>query len=229
MKTERLEIEYEDCVYPFQVRPAMDGGTDRIVIDEQFSENVYQLRPDMLRNTGIVVDIGANIGAFSVFASMLGAKRVCAYEPEVENYALLRLNMELNGYTDRLEAFNTGVGRKTESARLMAEQGGSHITLAPFVPGGMVEEIRLVTLENAFIPAGGEDIDVLKIDTEGSEYDIIQGASADVLRRVNHLVMEYHATSAAHFGAMVAKLSQVFHIELFGSYLNGGQLYGRRY
>ena len=57
-----------------------DSKTDAVVVREIWCENVYEVFDGDLSDTGIVVDLGANIGAFTLYAAALGAKKVIAVE-----------------------------------------------------------------------------------------------------------------------------------------------------
>lgn len=199
-----------------------DGSpTDAIVVRETWVENVYQLGDGDLTG-GIVVDIGANIGAVSVYAASRGA-HVIAVEPEPSNTEMLRRNIALNGYDDRIRCHQLAVTDAAGHAHIMPAHGGSRLTR----DGGW--EVETVSLDQLFTLAGVEECAVLKIDVEGTEYDIIAGASMDALARVRFLTLEFDAAPDDRFGALVAKVARLFNTHLIGSPERGGYLYGRRY
>jgi FkbM family methyltransferase len=112
---------------------------------------------------GTFVDIGANMGFFSLFAAKRGAKLV-AIEPLPAMFQRLKFNMALNGFTAAL--FNLAVGPAAGSARiaLSGDLGGSSLA----VEGeGLTVPVR--TLFSVLAEAEVETIDVLKIDVEGYE------------------------------------------------------------
>lgn len=191
-----------------------DNENDDAIVREIFDEDVYQVSGLEL-NGKTVVDIGANIGAFSVYCWKRGAARVIAYEPEPHNWEILKANAGSEIET-RQQAIST-----SKQIRLSNQGGESHQVKT----GGTLCDA--VTLDQALF--GVDQIDVLKIDIEGGEYDILTAASDETLNRVIVITMEFHATTAKQFGLMIAKLSKHFNTHFFGSYERGGMLYGRHY
>jgi FkbM family methyltransferase len=122
----------------------------------------------VLPRGGGFVDIGANMGFFSLFAAKRGAD-VVAIEPNPALAARLRANIGRNGFS-RTRIFECAVGVKDESLFLACgpDLGGGHIegeqTSSPHrVP------IRVRPLLDVVNEAGLRRIDVLKIDIEGYE------------------------------------------------------------
>src|SRR6478752_4437065 len=76
---------------------------------EVFANGCY--RHGLPRNiTGTVLDIGANIGAFTLdIATRYPSVRVHAYEPDVDTCVTLRRNVEANGLTARVQVWNEAV------------------------------------------------------------------------------------------------------------------------
>jgi len=67
---------------------------------------------DYIDADSILYDVGANIGAYSLYAARKGA-RVIAFEPGADNYGLLNKNIALNHMDDRISAFNAEIHDKT--------------------------------------------------------------------------------------------------------------------
>ena len=124
----------------------------------------------VVKEGDIVVDLGANIGYFTLLASRLvgGEGKVYAFEPELGNYSLLLKNIEINGYNNII-AEQKAVSDKTGTARLFLDK------MAPvghtIYQSGAIEEsieIEMVALDDYF-----EDekhpINVIKMDIEGAE------------------------------------------------------------
>ena len=211
--------------------------TDEIVIREIFVENVYQVGPGDLADTGIVVDIGGNIGAFDVYCAALGAKSVHTFEPDSLNFGVLTANIAANGLAGIIHPHQVGVARTEGEAELVQGQGASfvvgikHLTPAAEaqLPTACMEKIQTISLASVFADHGIVNCDVLKIDCEGSEYSIIAGADPDVLGKARYITMEFHSASAVMFGKMVAKLSLTHNLHSIGRHTMGGQIYGRLY
>lgn len=209
--------------------------SDQIVIDEMFDENVYDIHDDTFDTNTMMVDIGANIGAASVLAWTKGARTVMAFEPEKHNFKSLKTNIKLNKLKSVIVPIKKAVSNQMGTAEIFDGQGASFISGAK----GVSEELRnripneKEVVETTTLDAILEDIKeiaLLKIDCEGGEYMIIEGASLDTLKKCQRIVMEYHQTDEITFGKMLAKLSLVFNLRVFGHYVSdGGQIDGKRY
>lgn len=209
--------------------------SDKIVVNEMFDENVYDIHDGTFEDNTIMVDIGANIGAASVLAYTKGARCIFAYEPEQHNYTQLLKNIKLNKLEYLIQPIKMAVSDKKGTSEIFNGQGASFITGAKGVSAELEaaipkerETIPTTTLNDAL--AELDEIALLKIDCEGGEYMIIDGASIETLKKCKRIVMEYHRTDEITFGKMVAKLSLVFNTRIFGNYLNnGGQIDAMRY
>lgn len=217
--------------YRFTTR---DGSpSDEAVVRETWVENVYQIHESDLADTGILVDIGANIGAVSVYAASLGAT-VVAYEPGSDNLTCLSKNLADNGVADRVQVHRAAVGLERGAAMIVTDQGQGPLhgnswidKLEVGYPGW--EEVPMVTLDDVFADNNIEQCDVLKMDIEGSEFDVIRAASIETLWRIKYLTLEFDGVGEGWFGGMVEKLAHVFNLHIIGSPERGGYIYGRRY
>jgi FkbM family methyltransferase len=182
-------------------------------------DDVYQLHGEEFEDTGVLIDVGANIGSVSVWAASKGA-RVFAVEPQPDNLNLLRQNIADN-LVD-VTVCPWAVGAERGEAFISDRHGNSRLGSE----GSRVPVVRLVDVfADNQIPA----CDVLKIDIEGSEYPLIEGADIKTLQKIRFLTMEFDAAPDQAFGAMIAKLAKVFNLHVIGSPERGGYCYGRRY
>lgn len=203
-----------------------NSHTDHLVVKETWVENVYRITEDDLDDTGVVIDIGANIGAVSLWAARLGAQ-VVAVEPDPDNLDCLRTNLANNPtLADRVTVLPVAVTPRPETVTLQPDHGDSHIIESPTDTSVEVEGI---TLEQVYLRSGVAYCDVLKIDAEGSEYPVLLGASREVIRKARYITLEFDAAEQGTFGYLVAKLALDYAIEILGSPERGGYLYARRY
>jgi FkbM family methyltransferase len=140
----------------------------------------------------VVFDIGAHIGSFSVNAAHKGA-HVYAFEPNKENYALLLENIKLNKLEDRITAYNIAITSDGGKKYLeVSEQnfGGHILSNAQSNEHAVATESE--TIEHIMKINSLSKIDLIKIDTEGAEYDIFGHISKETLDKVMTIVGEYH-------------------------------------
>jgi len=123
-----------------------------------------------------VVDLGANLGYYTLLAARLVGKKgkVYAFEPEPTNYALLLKNIELNGYNNIVpmqEVVSNISG--TVNFFLDEKDTGAHTMYRP-EPKAKSIEVPSVTLDEFFRDQEPR-INVIKMDIEGAEIAAVQG------------------------------------------------------
>jgi len=140
----------------------------------------------------VVIDIGAHIGAFSVWAARQATcGRVYAFEPNDENYDLLEENKQLNDLTN-LHTFKLAVSDKAGEAVLFNSE---HMSLShSFFEAGAQNKtiVRTISLAEILQANDVDRVNYLKIDAEGAEYLILLNTPSKVLRKVDKIFIEYH-------------------------------------
>jgi FkbM family methyltransferase len=124
----------------------------------------------------VFVDIGANIGYYSLLAATLigQAGKVYAFEPEPKNYATLLKNIKMNGYTNIITV-QKAVSNRNGVAKLFI--GVNDPVLYRIRDSGEKKdmiEVGLVTLDD-FFKDKERKIDIIKIDVEGAELSVLRG------------------------------------------------------
>lgn len=151
-------------------------------------------RPAPVRGA-VALDIGANLGWYTVLLDRLSAGRLAvhAFEPDSDNRALLEENLALND-SERVTVSDLALSDRTGPAQLHRYRSinlGKH-SLLPI--DGAVDSIpvTLGTLDAYLAERSLDDrpIWLMKIDAEGSEPAILRGAAAS-LERTAALVLEY--------------------------------------
>lgn len=213
--------------------PSYDHDLDYKVIKETWVENVYQISADDFWDTGIFIDIGANIGSVCIWAASLNDDRekgkpkieVIAYEPEPHNLEYLYQNIDENKVSNRIKVHEKAIW--TDDGKMQIYNRGGNSSLSG--TGDDSTEVKVITLEEVFTDNQIEGCDVLKMDIEGAEYPIMSSASEETLKRIKYLTLEFDGGHEDEFGAMITNLAKVFGIQILGSPERGGYIYGRRY
>lgn len=200
---------------------AREGTTDRIVMREQFTDDTYRIKRADLRGR-VVIDVGANIGAFALHASVERGAHVVAIEPEAGNLAVLRKAVEMSGADVEIHAAAVA---GDECVGTMAGTGGN----AQFVGHGH-GTVEAFPLDRWL--AEHDDVAVLKIDTEGAEYEIV--SASELLGRCERIEIEWHGVNMASYadgrliGDLVTKLLETHVVEVYGLPQVGGQIHAKR-
>jgi FkbM family methyltransferase len=132
-----------------------------------------------------VVDVGANIGAFSLYQAMVKhAELVIALEPSPQVFPRLAKNIEINGLKN-VRVVNAAVGDKQGVLSFSEGRMSINCRVSEFGP----LKVPCVTLDAEL--SSTPSIDILKIDAEGYERHVLQGAS-ETLKKTKRIGLELH-------------------------------------
>ena len=156
---------------------------------QDFSEMAYLLH--VLRKNDLFVDVGANMGSYTLLASAVRGARTVCFEPNPTTFARLSQNLLLNHLGERVTAHLAGVGEKPGFLRLSLNQDcGNHILCDNEREEGV--EVKVVTLDEIL---AGTCPSLLKIDVEGFELSVLRGAGA-ILKGpgLHSIILEFWGT-----------------------------------
>jgi len=172
-----------------------------------FCRDEYAVPP----STRTIVDIGANYGAFTCFAATAAPEaRILSCEPFPSTFERLEENVRVNGFGGRVRSWQAAVA--AETGRML--MGAAPDEASPFrhllrtvkrdVPTVKVQTLSWCDLMNrARAELGCDQIDLVKLDVEGTEYDVFIGIDPRQLAAVKELQLEYHhGPKAALFEAI---------------------------
>lgn len=131
----------------------------------------------MLKSGDVFVDVGANIGYFSIIAASVvqDGGTVFAFEPDPANFQLLQESAVLNGQQNVINAVEAGLADDSGEGQLYLSQDnlGDHQIYA----AGDERSSLPITLHNGshYLRGRIQHIDLLKVDTQGSEYQVMAG------------------------------------------------------
>lgn len=172
---------------------------------------------DFLTPGDVFVDVGANIGYFSLLAaSRVGpGGAVFAFEPDPDNFRLLGESLALNGLQARVHASRAGLAAADGEALLYLSEDnlGDHQL---FATGEERRSTAVKLLRGAdYLAPRTRRLDLLKIDTQGSEYGVVAGLMPllRALARKPRIIIELTPLSLRQCGssgrALVALLAQL--------------------
>jgi FkbM family methyltransferase len=167
----------------------------RVPVYEIFVEDEYRLAwfTADLGDSPVVLDIGAHVGCFSVaVARRHPGARVDSYEASPSTAVYLSRNVDDNDLADRVHANNLAV--QAVAGRLeLADNGAAsgHNGVLHLAEGGPTVTVESVAMADV-LTISGRSADLVKIDTEGGEYDMVLGSRPDDWAGVRRVVLEYH-------------------------------------
>ncbi|MGE5110838.1 MAG: FkbM family methyltransferase [Acidobacteriaceae bacterium] len=155
---------------------------ERIMWTGVYEAPLIRLLQSIDTNGWTCFDVGANVGAITLaLAQFVGPTgKIYSFEPGPPNLARLRANLDLNPtLANRVEVIEAGVGR-TPGELFWAEEKGNPGNALVGNTGSC--KIKVITLDNFVRERTVSRLDFLKIDVEGMELDVMQGA-VETLRR----------------------------------------------
>lgn len=159
---------------------------------------------------GIFVDVGANVGGYSIRASKMGAK-VIAIEPDPDNFRIIKLNTELNDLSN-IHFLNIAAGSKEELCQLYYSDDHGSVGYTLKRNDAKAEAkcaVEVKPLDVAVLPLLSDEwIDLLKVDVEGLEIEVLKGASK-LLERTRYLMVEVIPSTEAKLGEVQNLLRQM--------------------
>ncbi|MBT6296362.1 MAG: FkbM family methyltransferase [Nitrospina sp.] len=164
-----------------------------ILLKSKYKSEYYL--PEKL-NPKIIFDIGGNIGITSIYlAKLFPDSLIYSFEPMPENFEILQKN--ISQYKN-IRAFNYGLGSKNGSFKVYLSSDPENyggISFYPDAHGNQEKSYISCEVKNVneiINDLEVESIDLIKIDTEGAEYDILSTLKVDILRGTSWITGELH-------------------------------------
>jgi FkbM family methyltransferase len=136
----------------------------------EFEEMAFVLH--VLRPDDLFVDVGANVGSYTILAAGAVGARCVSFEPDRETMRSLERNVAANALDDRVELRQSVVGRSDGIAQFTS--GADTLNHVVNALDTNAVSAQMTTLDTAL---EGRSPQVLKIDVEGYELEVIAGAS----------------------------------------------------
>lgn len=147
-----------------------------------------------LARNDVVLDIGANIGVFGLYAALhAGAKKIYAFEPCQGSFQLLLRNIEANGLAGVIVPFQNAVCHSKRGQFLDFPVSSSPSNSFHNDDGDTTGSVATTTLNEIMDKNGLDRVNYLKVDCEGAEYEILEEMTHAGYDRIDNLTVEYHA------------------------------------
>jgi FkbM family methyltransferase len=188
------------------------GVVPILLMDGAMEKYDTELFKEMVKEGMIVVDIGANIGYYTLIAAKLVGKSgiVYAFEPEPITYELLCKNIEVNGYTN-VVPIQKAVSNENGKTKIwcdkvnFASPSFSRENVLIFSEDNVLEdsfvEVETITLDEFMKnTVGNTKVDIMKVDAEGAEELIIDGAKQILESNNLKIIMEFWPLGLRNLG-----------------------------
>lgn len=176
----RLPFEIDLATGPFRFETVADVRTFWLI----FFGSTYEVR----KTDRLIIDAGANIGAFSLYALLAAPNaQVIAIEPAPDSCDRIRRLIRSHGFEHRFTLCQGALGSRAGTTTLNMQAGSQFRATGS---GGI--QVRMLTLDEV----ATQEVDFLKMDIEGAEYETLAAAPVEVLKEIHRITLEYHPNGA---------------------------------
>ena len=141
----------------------------------------------------VIIDVGANIGNHAIYFGKYLCKKVIAIEPSQMHSDILKQNLNANLSSDEFEIHQIAAGNKKGDVSLVFPSeinlGAAKIDTTLNTENLITENVKIDKLDNIIYD---ENICLLKIDVEGLEIDVLNGAKRIIKKNLPHIIVEAH-------------------------------------
>ncbi len=163
------------------------------IVSEVFRKRVYSPPGFEISPDDVVLDIGAHIGIFTLFAARQTRAGVYSYEASPTNFECLSANVAANAF-DHVHPNHAAVADRTGTLALYLQPGTGANRLCDVAAEAAVAKVEVpaISLGDILESNGLARVDLVKMDCEGAEGLILPSTSAEHLTRIRRLMLEFH-------------------------------------
>ncbi len=207
--------------YGFRMKTTIGDAVDNMIfVYGLFEPGTSAVIGKLSPKCDTLIDVGCNIGFYSCLYSYANPQgRVLAIDPNPEMIRRTGENLDLNSF-DNYRTFDYGVSDKTETVTLNIPRKRHSLSSMAYVPGRagryVVDQIE-VQVKKLHDILAGEKIAraLLKVDTEGYEYNVFSGIEPDKCSEIDYIVLEWSAKNLEQAGV---KSADLLSLAVFGLY-----------
>jgi len=184
-----------------------------------------------MKKDEIFVDVGANLGHYSLLVSAISGAKVFAYEPMPDTYKKLIRNIKINRLERLICAYNVGIGSTYGKLSLKIMRNNGHSYISNSISNTV--KVEIIPLDTVLIDRYPT---MIKIDVEGFEYKVLQGAKnilknkslKAILIEINHHCQRYGDNIENTFNYITNLGFKAYNYEPINRKLNKIDLYNRK-
>ncbi|TSC63122.1 MAG: FkbM family methyltransferase [Parcubacteria group bacterium Gr01-1014_48] len=168
-------------------------SNDLAMVIEDWVANDYGELP----NQGVILDVGAHIGVFSLLAALKTRAHIFALEPVPENFAIVQKNIVLNNLAHRITACEIALGGNTGTEKIFLNSINSagHGFAPPKALASVMMKsinVQVKKLEDFLNEQHIREVAFMKCDIEGSEYAMLFNTFPECFLKIKRIVVELH-------------------------------------
>ncbi len=206
------------------------NSRDFNVINDIFVFKIYDKYFKKITNCNNIIDIGSNVGAFSVLCGLKypNAKIYC-YEPMKQSSEICRTNSLINNLIDRIFVYDLGVAGKPGMRKLTLYNGEHEKNSLYNIwndKKNNTQDIKVITLAEIIKNNNIHSCDLVKMDCEGAEFEIMESLTKETLSKIRCFIIEYHFGDS---DSMIKKLKDNgFNVEVESNADKTGMIFASR-
>jgi len=184
---------------------------------EIWNQDIYYFDTD--KDCPLIVDIGSHIGISVIyFKALYPNSHILAFEPNPLSFEILEENVNSNGL-DNIQLINKAISSDNSIKDFYIDNSNNQwYSNSSFLKNSWSgkESTKNIKVECTRLDDYVKDInkiDMLKIDTEGSEYEILN-SHKQILSKVNNISVEYHPVKGSKIEKILTLLKQHFDIKI---------------
>lgn len=173
----------------FKVRNSLDEPS----IQDMFLRKSWT-KFHKIKNNDVVIDIGAFIGDFAIFAASSAKNaKVFAYEPSRESFEYLVKNIKLNNLDNNIIPFDLAITNIKKKIKFYVNPENRSTDDSVYKIGNLLPSVvNSTTLEDVFKSNNIKYCNFLKMNCEGAEFDILLNTPKELFEKIGYIAMEYH-------------------------------------
>ena len=191
-----FNLKNNECIAEFRngIKCIIRNRSDTVVFLENFFLDSYdRVEGFMIKENDTVIDIGAHIGYFTIYAAKKAKKgKVISFEPSKESFKVLKNNLKINNIQN-VNIENIGVRNESGNSILYVDRDNEIGNSMFSNDKNLIKEnVQVTSITEIIKKYNVKSIDLLKLDCEGAEYEIILKLPINILNKIKRISIEVH-------------------------------------
>ena len=165
-------------------------STDLMQLTTIWLTREYEAPGFEIKENDTIIDVGGHIGLFMLFCEQFCRKgKIYCFEPALDNYRIFSDNVKLNNL-ENIHSFNMAISKQDGNVPLYLNDDSSGHSI--FLKNSNYIQVESITLQKVFELNNIKKCNLLKLDCEGSEYEIINSLPDSYFSMIDKMIIEYH-------------------------------------